>query len=193
MNLELISERTKLAPLSLDDIDLSLEMFTDPEVVEFIGGLISEEEIREGMKTWTKRGGDGCIGIWCISNRHTGEKYGNCYLLPLPIDDDDTDWDLVRPEVMPYGEIEVGYFLKQSCWRKGIATEVCRRLLKFAFEETSLTELVATIDDENHQSRKVLEKSGFIYKGRIWAYAEDSPAYRINRQQWLELSKDKLG
>ena len=192
MSLKLISERLILSPLSMDDIDLSLEMFTDPEVVEYIGGVMSEDEIRDGMATWTRRGGDGCIGIWCISDRLTQEKYGDCYLLPLPIDDEDTDWDLVRPEVMPYGEIEVGYFLKRSCWGKGIATEVCRRLLKFAFEETSLVELVATLDDKNHQSRKVLEKSGFLYKGRIWAYAEDSPAYRIDRQQWLSLSKDKL-
>jgi len=117
MNLELMTERTKLTPLAIADIDVALEMYTDPDVVKFIGGeVMSEDKIRQEMSTWTKRGGDGCIGIWCISNRNTGEKYGSCFLLPMPIDDDNTNWDLVMPNVMPEGDVEVGYFLKQSSW-----------------------------------------------------------------------------
>jgi ribosomal-protein-alanine N-acetyltransferase len=92
---------------------------------------------------------------------------------------------------MPGGDVEVGYFLKQSSWGKGIATEVCRRLLEFIFESTSLDAVVATIDDENHKSENVLLKSGFVYKGRMRAYGEDSPHYRINREQWGELTRDK--
>ena len=183
MSLELITERTRLIPTSLTDLDLALEMFTDPVVVKFIGGVMSEEKIREEMPRWTRRGGNGCIGIWCITDRTTGEKYGDCYLLPIPIEEDDTNWDLLIPDVMPEGDIEVGYFLKQSSWGKGIATEVCRRLLKFVFDDTSLEELVATIDDENNKSKKVLEKTGFIYRGKMRAYGKDSHYYRITRNE----------
>ena len=192
MNLELMTERTKLTPLAIADIDVALEMYTDPDVVKFIGKeVMSEDKIRQKMSTWTKRGGDGCIGIWCISNRNTGEKYGSCFLLPMPIDDDDTNWDLVMPNVMPEGDVEVGYFLKQSSWGKGIATEVCWRLLKFVFEDTSLEEVVASVDDENHRSKNVLEKAGFVYKGRMRAYGEVNPVYRIDREKWVELTKDE--
>jgi ribosomal-protein-alanine N-acetyltransferase len=191
MTLELITERTKLTPLTLADSDIAIEMYTDPGVTRFIGGVMSEDNIREEMSTWIRRGGNGCIGIWCISDRHTGEKYGDCYLLPVPIDKDDTEWDLVIPNVMPDGDMEVGYFLKQSCWGKGIATEVCQRLLTFVFEYTPLNELVATVDDDNHQSKKVLEKTGFIYKGKMRAYGEDSHYYRIDREQWAEFTKDE--
>ena len=191
MNLELMTKRTKLTPLALADVDVALEMFTDPDVTKFAGGVMSEDKIRREMSTWIKRGGNGCIGIWCISDRNTGEKYGSCALLPLPIDDDDTDWGLVIPGVMPEGDVEVGYFLKQSSWGKGIATEVCRRLLELVFKNTSLEAVVATIDDENHRSENVLLKTGFIYKGRIRAYGEDSPLYRIDRKKWVELTRDK--
>jgi ribosomal-protein-alanine N-acetyltransferase len=191
MDMEMLTERTKLTPLALADVDVALEMFTDPDVTKFAGGIMSEDKIRQEMPIWTRRGGNGCIGIWCISDRDTGEKYGSCALLPLPIDEDDTDWGLVTPDVMPEGDVEVGYFLKQSSWGKGIATEVCRRLLEFAFKHTSLEAVVATIDDDNHKSRNVLLKAEFIHKGRMRAYGEDSPHYRIDKERWIKLTKDK--
>ena len=191
MNLELTTQRLILNPLVLADVDLAIEMYTDPDVTKYIGGILSEEKIRRGMPTWIKRGGEGCIGIWCISNRHTGEKYGECFLLPMPIEDDDTDWDLVVPNIMPEGDVEVGYFLKQSAWGKGIATECCRRLIKFAFEDTTLEKLVATLYDEHHRSRNVLEKAGFVYEGRMRAYGDDCPCYRIDRERWFELTENE--
>ncbi len=191
MELEMLTERTKLTPLALADVDVVLELFTDPDVTKFAFGVTSEDKIRQEMPIWIRRGGNGCIGIWCISDRDTGEKYGSCALLPLPIEEDDTDWGLVTPDVMPEGDVEVGYFLKPSSWGKGIATEVCRRLLEFAFKHTSLEAVVATIDDDNHKSRNVLLKAGFIHKGRMRAYGEDSPHYRIDRERWIKLTEDK--
>jgi len=92
---------------------------------------------------------------------------------------------------MPTGHVELGYSLKRSSWGKGIATEVCRRLLKFAFEETSLEEIVATIDDERLVSKKILEKASFVYKGRIHPYGEDSADFRISRQKWFAENKHR--
>ncbi|NKB35996.1 MAG: GNAT family N-acetyltransferase [Gammaproteobacteria bacterium] len=192
MKHKLQSERTILSPLVPGDVDLALEMFTDPEVVRYIDdGVMSENDIHEQMSSWIKRGSDGCIGVWCISDHKTGEKYGSCALLPMPIDEDDTNWDLVVPDMMPDADIEVGYFLKKSAWGKGLATEACSRLIRFAFEEASLTHVLATIDDDNHGSRNVLEKVGFVYQGRRRAYAEDSPIFQIDRDRWLEVKQKR--
>ncbi len=185
MDRALESERLRLTPLAVTDIDVALEMFTDPAVMRFIDGPVDEASIRAGMPTWTRRGGDGCIGIWCISSAVTGEKYGSGFLLPLPVEDSDTDWSLVRPEALPSGDVEVGYILKQSAWGKGFATETCRRLLRFAFEETPLQEVVATFDDGNAASKRVLEKTGLTCRGRRRAYGQDSPDWRIARSEWL--------
>ncbi len=185
------TERLVLAPLTVADVDVALEMFTDPAVVKFVGHLMTDEEIRREMPVWTKRGGGGCIGIWCISDRDNGEKYGSAVLLPLPIDEDDTNWNDVVPGSMPEGDVEVGFILKRSAWGKGYATEVCLRLLRFAFEEAQLEEVVATLDDENERSRNVLEKAGLVQRGRRWAYAEDSADYRITRAEWLEMNSRK--
>lgn len=189
MNLHMTTERLRLTPLSEEDVDVALEMFTNAEVVKYLGDLMTEQEIRAEMPTWTRRGGDGCIGIWCVSDRINGERYGSGALLPIPIDEEDTDWDLVIPGVMPAGDIEVGYSLKRSAWGKGLATEICRRLLRFAFEETPLTEVVATFDDENIRSKRVLQKVGLVDDGRRRAYGEDSADFRITRDRWLALGR----
>ena len=184
MNLELVSKRLHLTPLDTSDIDLSLEMFTDPQVVKYVCDLMDESAIRAEMSNWLKRGGDGCIGIWCVSDRTTGEKFGSVFLLPMPIEEEDTNYDLVVPGEMPDGDVEIGFAYKRSAWGRGFATEACKRLLQFAFEETPLDEVVASFDEENTASRNVLSKSGFRDHGTMRCYGQYGPNFRITRQEW---------
>ena len=74
MNLVLYSKRLTFTPFNASDVDLAIELFTDAEVLKFAGGVMEEDEIRRDMSNWTKRGGNGCIGIWCISDQGSGEK-----------------------------------------------------------------------------------------------------------------------
>ena len=187
MELELFTERLRITPIVADDLDIALDLWTDPEVVKYICDVPTEAEIRQEMPDATKRGGNGGIGIWCMADRRSGEKLGSAYLLPLPIDKDDTDFSLVVMGQMPDAEIEIGYFLKRSAWGRGYATEVCKRLLLFAFQEVSLNEVVASFDDGNVASKKVLENSGLLDRGRTRCYGKDSPIYRITRDEWNEL------
>lgn len=187
MNLDLYSQRLVLSPFTPDDLDLSFEMFTDPAVVKYTGGVMSEQAIMSSVPDWTKRGGDGCIGIWTISDRKSGEKYGSAALLPMPIEEEHTVYSLVIPGEMPTGDIEIGYFLKRSAWGRGYATEACRRLLQFAFQETPLTEVVATFDKGNLASRNVLEKAGFTDRGTMRCYGKDGLNFRITRDEWSKL------
>ena len=189
MKLELHTERLLLTPLVADDIDLALEMYTDPEVLKHTHGVMTEAEIRREMPNFIKRGGNGGIGVWCIKDRNTGEKLGETYLLPLPIDDNHTDFSLVVMGQMLDADIEIGYFFKRSAWGRGYATEVCKRLLQFAFEEVALDEVVASVYEDNVASKRVLEKSGLIYRGRTQCYGKYSPIYRITRDEWEETQR----
>ncbi len=189
MNLVLHSERLTLSPYDASDIDLALEMFTDPDVLKYAGGVVGEDEIRGQMASWIKRGGNGCIGIWSVSKRRTGEKLGSAALLPMPVEEKDTDYSLVIPGQMPDGDVEIGYFLKQSAWGKGYATEACKRLVQMAFEESPLTEIVANFEAGNVASRNVLEKVGFVSHGTMRCYGTDGPNYRLTRNEWLRLRR----
>ncbi len=187
MNLDLHSQRLVLTPYTVDDFDLSMVMWTDPAVVQYAGDVMSESEVKKNMLNWTKRGGDGYIGIWTILDRKTGEKYGSAALLPMPVEDDHTDYSLVVPGKVPEGDIEIGYYLKRSAWGFGYATEACRRLLRFAFQETPLKEVVATFHKQNLASRKVLEKAGFIDRGTMQCYGNEGFNFRITRDEWSKL------
>lgn len=185
MNLELHSERLTLKPITSAELDLCLEMFTDPQVLRYAGGPLPRAMIEQKMDDWTKRGGEGCIGIWCISDRESGERFGTVALLPMPVDDKNTDFTRVVPGYMPESDIEIGYFLKRSAWGNGYATEACKRLLRFVFEQTPLDEIVATFNPKNLASRNVLLKAGFVDRGTMWSYGEDGPIFRITRNDWL--------
>jgi RimJ/RimL family protein N-acetyltransferase len=189
MMLKLLTDRLQLTSLVDADIDISIELWTDPNVVKYICDAETEEEIRAGMPDSTRRGCNGCIGIWCVADRVTSEKYGSAYLLPLPIEEDDYDFSRLIPDQLPEGDIELGYFLKPSAWGKGYATEIARRLLEFAFRESPLEELVASVHHENLASKKVLEKSGFIYSGRTLCYGAVTPIYRISRAGWDDMRR----
>ena len=104
----------------------------------------------------------------------------------MPIEEDDTNYDLLVAGKIPPGDIEIGYALKRSAWGMGYATEACKRLVRLAFEETPLDELLASFYEENTASIRVLEKAGFTDRGRIFCYGEDSPCYGIRRTEWLQ-------
>ena len=184
-NLNLETDRLRLVPMDASDIDLCIQLFTDESVTKYAGGPEAEEVIHREMPKWIRRGGNGGIGIWIISDRKTNTRLGSVALLPIPVEKDDTDFDLVVPGVMPEGDIEVGYFLVPDAWGKGYATEACKRILRFGFEETPLEEIVATFDVGNTVSRKVLLKCGFKDHGTRRCYAADGPDFRITRDEWL--------
>ncbi len=185
MDMVLTSQRLTLIPFRQSDVDIAIELFTDPEVRRFAGGVMSPEDIRAEMPHWVRRGGNGSVGIWCVTLTDSGEKLGSAALLPMPIEDKITNWNLLVPGRMPDADIEVGYFLKPSAWGKGIATEACRRVVRCAFEASPLDEVVATFDPGNTASRSVLLKAGFTDRGTRRSYGEDGPDFRITRGEWL--------
>ncbi len=184
MELVLNSERLLLRPYTATDIDIATELLTDPAVMRYVGETYTMNRVVKELPTATRRCAGGAIGIWCAIDRSTGDKLGHALLLPLPIEERDTNWDLVVGDALPDSEIEIGYLLKKSAWGKGYATEACKQLLRFAFEETPLQEVVAVTAPENVASQHVLRKSGLAAEGTRRAYASDCPGFRITRRQW---------
>jgi ribosomal-protein-alanine N-acetyltransferase len=57
---------------------------------------------------------------------------------------------------------EIGYWLSESLWGKGIVTDAVRFLVPVAFERYDIVRLQAGIFSNNPASMQVLEKCGFI-------------------------------
>ncbi|MBI2284139.1 MAG: GNAT family N-acetyltransferase [Bacteroidetes bacterium] len=57
--------------------------------------------------------------------------------------------------------IEIGYFVGQPYWGKGIATEAVKQLVQFICAQTDMVRVEAHVFASNKASMKVLQKNGF--------------------------------
>ena len=62
---------------------------------------------------------------------------------------------------------EVGYWLAEPFWGRGIATHALRALVDYAFANFDLVRLYAEVKEWNPASTRVLEKCGFTFEGRL--------------------------
>ncbi|MNZ62783.1 putative ribosomal N-acetyltransferase YdaF [compost metagenome] len=63
--------------------------------------------------------------------------------------------------------VTIGYFLAESNWGKGIATEAVKMLLKYLFLDVNINRIQAEVMPMNEISKKVLLKNGFIKEGTL--------------------------
>lgn len=61
---------------------------------------------------------------------------------------------------------EVGYWLGEAFWDRGLATEALRAVTEYAFRTFDLCRLEAGVFDWNPASARVLEKAGYVLEGR---------------------------
>jgi RimJ/RimL family protein N-acetyltransferase len=62
---------------------------------------------------------------------------------------------------------EMGYWLGEEFWGKGIMSEVVPAFVDYCFEKFSLTRMFASTYVTNLASARVLEKAGFVLEGRL--------------------------
>ena len=62
---------------------------------------------------------------------------------------------------------EVGYWLGEPFWGRGIATTALSALTEYAFGHFDLVRIYATTFEWNPASARVLEKAGYQYEGRL--------------------------
>lgn len=65
------------------------------------------------------------------------------------------------------GIAEIGYFLLPEYWQKGYGTTICKELIRICFEDLNFHKAIATCNENNIGSWKVMEKSGMKREGRF--------------------------
>lgn len=62
---------------------------------------------------------------------------------------------------------EIGYWLGEPFWGKGIMTEAVSRFTQYCFDNFTLERIWAGVFDLNRASARVLEKAGYVYEGTL--------------------------
>jgi RimJ/RimL family protein N-acetyltransferase len=108
------------------------------------------------------------IGMADQKARHW-ERYGfGLWLLRDIADDAVVGWGgLQWTYVADLDEVEVAWAISPERWRQGLATELARASISAAFGPLGLNEIIAFTLPHNVASRRVMEKTGFVYERDI--------------------------
>ena len=182
MDVFLETERLILRPFTRDDVDLLVELDSDPEVMWYInrGRPTSRKEIENiilprFLEYYELFDG---YGTWATIEKSTGQFIG---------------WVSLRPkDGDPPDEPELGYRLRKSAWGQGYATEASRALIDKAFGELGARRVYAESMAVNTPSRRVMERVGLRYV-RTFHEEFDDPVpgtemgeveYELRRADW---------
>lgn len=90
---------------------------------------------------------------------------------------------------------EMGYYIGESYWGKGLGTSAVKQICKHIFEHTDIIRIFAEPFAYNTASCRVLEKAGFQYEGTLHSNAVkngsvlDMKMYALVKGQVAELNK----
>jgi len=87
---------------------------------------------------------------------------------------------------------EIGYWISEDYWGKGIATSALREIKNYAFKTFDIERIFTGVFSNNAASVRVLEKNGFYFEGclRKSVFKNgmflDQLIYSLIRDEWVE-------
>ena len=152
---------------------LARSLWTDPGVMRYMGGPMSEEELHARLALEIGRQERFGVQYWPIFFCETGE-FAGCSGL--------------RPWHDEPGVFELGIHVMQPLWSKRLGEEASRAVMRYAFDELGVTALTAGHGPGNVHSKAMIERLGFRYTHlEPWGpKAVLHPFYRIERAGYME-------
>jgi RimJ/RimL family protein N-acetyltransferase len=176
------TERVTLVPLADEHLEWEVELDADAEVMRYLSGRAStREEVEAGhvRRLAAARKVDG-LGFWV--GLVDSEFVGWWNLQPAHGPDQPDD-----PSVA-----DLGYRLLRHHWRKGLASEGARELVRYGFDDVGLDRIIAQTLAVNAGSRAVMERVGLTYvrafptsmTAPVEGREEGEVEYEMTREQW---------
>jgi len=141
--------RLILSRFTEEDAPLILQLNSDPDIVKYVHERIlqTEEDARDIIVNIILPQYANNLGRWAMYTKADNEFIGWCGLKHIPAKN----------------EIDLGYRLNKSAWRKGFATEAASHTLEYGFNTLQLPLITGKAHVENIASLKILEKIGMNF------------------------------
>jgi RimJ/RimL family protein N-acetyltransferase len=189
--------RLLLVPLEDRHFELEAHLDSDPEVLRYITGrACSRDEVAvshsqrmalsgkvDGLGYWMAFGSDGGVPGPTSPERENGGDFIGLMMLPPAHGPDQPDDPTVAG---------LGYRLLRRYWRRGLASEASRALLRHAFDTVGQNRVIAQTMAVNIGSRGVMTAVGMRYV-RTYFPSWDDPLpgaesgeveYEMTREMW---------
>lgn len=141
----------ELSLIQETDLDGLFELYAKPGITDYLEPLYSYEEERRYQQDYIRyMYGYYGYGMWLVFEKHTGRLIGRA--------------GLEHREYQGETMLEMGYLIAPDYQRKGFATEVCRRVIEFAWDNTVFDELNCLIDERNRASIAFIQTMGFGFR-----------------------------
>lgn len=174
------TERLIMRPLVEADRDAFAALHADPAVKRYFPGTSSRADADQMFDALRLRYNQHGYFFMATVHKASNQMVGTIGLAPL------------RPEISDVLEIpattEIGWLLSAHMWGQGLAPEGARAWLDYGWNALGLDEIVAFTVQDNHPSRRVMEKIGMQYECAFDhpSLPQDSPLrahvnYRISR------------
>jgi RimJ/RimL family protein N-acetyltransferase len=146
--MRLETERLILRRWRPEDLDPFAAICADPEVMEWLGGVLTREEaaarIARVEATFEARG----HGRYLVERKADGAFLGWCGIMPAH-------------ETQPIaGQPEIGWRLVLNAWGQGYATEAARAASDDGFRRLGFPEVLAFTSAHNERSQAVMRRLG---------------------------------
>jgi RimJ/RimL family protein N-acetyltransferase len=176
--------RLRLRRFRAEDVDLLVELDSDPEVMRYVTygaptphAAYIDVYLPRWLRICEERP---LLGYWAAERLADGEFLGWFHLRD----------DRIEPEYL-----ELGYRLRRAEWGRGYASEAGRALVDYGFERAGADQISARTLSRNLASQRVMAKCGLRRAG-AFVYPEDVIAgrseeeraavkYAITRAEWL--------
>jgi RimJ/RimL family protein N-acetyltransferase len=178
------TDRIRLVPLSDEHLEHEVELDSDPEVMRYLGD--ARARTREHVEVLHRR-------RLAVADRAPGLGFWAGFVRAEFVG----WWILEPPERADQGPVEgqaeLGYRLLRRHWRKGLASEGARELIRHGFADLGLTRIFAETMAVNAASRATMASVGMRHT-RTFHLEWDEPLpgsevgeveYAITRRQWL--------
>ena len=173
---DLVTERLRIRPLTLNDAPALFRVFGDAETMRFMPSLPHQTVAETQAHIVSELMVAGSYH-WVICWQDSDEAIGHINYLGqtrLP---------------------GMGYIVRRDVWGQGVVPEACRAVLAFGFEQSGFDRVELWIDQNNVASQRVAHKLGFRLKGRLpMKYAHEASqhimeVYGLWAYEWLGVAE----
>jgi RimJ/RimL family protein N-acetyltransferase len=184
---ELRTDRLLLRQWREDDRDPFAALNADPRVMEFFPAPLDRagsDAMLDRLRADVAARG---WGLWAVEVVDGGALAGFVGLAP------------VGDDLPPAPGVEVGWRLAHEHWGRGYAAEAATEVLRFAFEDLGLPEVVSFTTVGNARSRRVMQKIGLVHDPERdfdhprtpgW-WGQRHVVYALGRDAWLSGSSGR--
>lgn len=146
------TERCLVRETTVEDVEDFYRIYSDSSITEYTEPLYEDpEEERSYARDYIRQVyAFYDFGIWTVVEKDSGEVIGRAGICCRE----------------GYEDPELGFVIAADRQGRGIATEVCSAILRYAYEELGFGRILAFVRPGNGASRRVCDKLGMADAGR---------------------------